>query len=84
MLTLSLLTIAMPAVSGNSHASFTRCVATIGGQTGWTPAARKVIQAGQAVFEKALSPLVNDALRDPGLTSDRRQIHERRNRQDYR
>ena len=53
------------ALSGNSHASFTRCAATLGGKTSRPPAARKVDQSSQSLVLEAFRPLPND----PPLTS---------------
>lgn len=48
------------ALSGNSHASFTRCAATSGGKAGRTPAARLIDQPGKPVVLETFPPLVHN------------------------
>jgi hypothetical protein len=58
------------ASSGNSHASFTKCVATIGRNTRGTPASRCVAQTSQLLAGESVGPLVDDPARASRLPPD--------------
>src|SRR5690606_24087540 len=69
--------------SGNSHASLTRCVATIGGKTRGAPASWCVGQSPESIDGKPRSPLAHDSSREPDLAADLRERHAICNHQDY-
>ena len=60
--------------SGNSHASLTRYVATIGGKTRGPPASWCICKAAKSIDREPGSPLAYDPPRKPDLTAD---LHER-------
>src|SRR5262249_37950551 len=63
-----------PSASGSSQASLTRCVATTGGKTAWTPASCEIFQAAEPLDLKTLTPLAHDPSLPPHLTREHREV----------
>src|SRR5579883_428011 len=62
-----------PRRSGSSQASLTRCAATSGGKTGWTPAPLLIVKAVQPHVDKPLAPLADHLAPDSQVYGDVRE-----------